>query len=529
MARYQSCVLIVTCNQLKRTGEKEKKNKNKTSPENAEQSSSNGISEDLYEVKSSDKMGRYLAAKKDITFGTLIFDEEPLVVGPSQESSPLCLGCYKLISDISTCTRCKFCKWPLCSNQCPGFHTVIGHNIEECEILAKCPNPTAQDLLSNKCYDPIVPLRCLLLKNKFPEKWKELQAMESHNEIRKKILQVWQNNKKFVVDKIRKDWQLEEFTEEEIHTVCGYLEVNAFEVGQNNISIRALYNKIYLLAHDCVPNTNHIDNEEYRLHVRASTNIRQGGLITLSYAHTLQGTMKRREHLKASKFFDCNCDRCTDPTELQTYMSALKCPKCEGGWVLSSQPLNPVADWLCTNSNCPDVYTVIVENVILLMDRIQNELDSIGINNIEGLESFLKQYERILHPNHYHMIAAKHSLSQLYGKMSGYLIHQLSNALLERKRDICLELLNVFNKIEPGYSRLRGVLMYELHAPVMILLTRKFESKTISKKDLKSELKKVANYLKESSEILSYETEISTEGIMGRAAKEALERIKEWK
>lgn len=90
--------------------------------------------------------------------------------------------------------------------------------------------------------------------------------------------------------------------------------------------------------------------------------------------------------------------------------------------------------------------------------RIQNEYDSTNTNNVESLESFLKQHEKVLHPNHYHMVAAKHSLSQLYGKAPGYLIHQMSDSLLERKKEICLHLLNIFDKIEPGYSRLRGKL-----------------------------------------------------------------------
>lgn len=78
------------------------------------------------------------------------------------------------------------------------------------------------------------------------------------------------------------------------------------------------------------------------------------------------------------------------------------------------------------------------------------------------------------------------------------------------------------------HFNISGVAMYELHAPIMILTTRRFEAKKISKKDLKSELKKVAIYLTESSNILRFEMDTTMEGVMGIAAKEALDRVKEW-
>lgn len=81
--------------------------------------------------------------------------------------------------------------------------------------------------------------------------------------------------------------------------------------------------------------------------------------------------MKRREHLLENKFFECRCSRCSDPTELGTYTSALLCPKCKSGLVLSTQPLNAEAHWSCTNklnSQCPG-YTVSAKSVNLLIER----------------------------------------------------------------------------------------------------------------------------------------------------------------
>ena len=49
--------------------------------------------------------------------------------------------------------------------------------------------------------------------------------MESHNDIRRNIPVIWYNNQKNIVDKIYKDWNMKQYSEEEIHTICGILEV----------------------------------------------------------------------------------------------------------------------------------------------------------------------------------------------------------------------------------------------------------------------------------------------------------------
>lgn len=144
------------------------------------------------------------------------------------------------------------------------------------------------------------------------------------------------------------------------------------------------------------------------------------------------------------------------------------------------------------------------------------------------MEKFLEKYRNVLHPTHYLCLGVKLSLSQLYGKISGYLIHELNDEQLKRKENLCKEILKIFDIIEPGYTRLRGVTLYELHAPTMVLTTRCFEKCSITKQELKSRLKEVIKYLEEANIILSYEPGTSSEGIMGKAAKEALAKTKDW-
>ncbi|XP_044252452.1 SET domain-containing protein SmydA-8-like [Tribolium madens] len=483
----------------------------------------------IFEVKTSKVMGRYMVSRKNLKPGDIILSEAPLVIGPCTGCKVQCLGCYKPLESTPS-IRCK-CGWPLCSSKCRGLGKRFGHTQIECEVLKATKSSNFLDYKNFEKMRPnfnaIVPLRCLLLKETDSWSYQHLMTMETHNEIRRNIPELWQTNQSTVVDRIRRDWGLKEYSQEEIHSICGILEVNSFEIGQQGVNIRGLYPSAFLMSHDCVPNTNHIDEEgTFRLTVRASTRIEPGEMITLSYAYTLQSTLKRREHLLENKFFECQCRRCSDPTELGTFTSALICPKCKDGFVLSSNPLDSEADWTCVNKKCPG-YKITSKSMQLLLEKITQEVDNIDCNDVIAMETFLKKYRNVLHPTHYINLSVKLSLSQLYGRSNGFLIDELSDEVLIRKQEICEEIIKIFNVIEPGFTRLRGVTLYEMHAPLMVLLTRQFE-RHCTKSELRSKLKKVLKCLNEASVILSYEPESSPEGMMGVAAKDALIRIRDW-
>ena len=49
---------------------------------------------------------------------------------------------------------------------------------------------------------------------------------------------------------------------------------------------------------------------------------------------------------------------------------------------------------------------------------------------VEDYEEFLDKYEALLHPNHYHMLTAKHSLMQMLGRTEGYLIQDMPEEMV---------------------------------------------------------------------------------------------------
>ena len=76
---------------------------------------------------------RHMVAVRDIKPGEVIFTEKPLSFGPSENTKPVCIGCYSpTISKDSPC--CKRCGFPVCSNKCSE---IPEHRDYECSILYK--------------------------------------------------------------------------------------------------------------------------------------------------------------------------------------------------------------------------------------------------------------------------------------------------------------------------------------------------------------------------------------------------------
>lgn len=160
-----------------------------------------------------------------------------------------------------------------------------------------------------------------------------------------------------------------------------------------------------------------------------------------------------------------------------------------------------------------------------LVTKLYDELDAIGGSDINQIELFMRRYAKTLHSNHYIFLSAKHSLCQLYGKVDGFLINELSAEQLKKKEDYCRDLLDVINVLEPGSSRLRGVILYELHAPVMLQITRELQMRRIKNCDFKRGLREVLGILTEAYDILKHEPEGSPEHQMAVACASALKQI----
>lgn len=91
---------------------------------------------------------------------------------------------------------------------------------------------------------------------------------------------------------------------------------------------------------------------------------------------------------------------------------------------------------------------------------IQKEIDELDYSDsydpVAIREALIKKYRSVLHPSHALILTVKYSLTQLYGRAVGYLFDDLPDIILERKIELCRQLLKVADVIKPGYSRQRG-------------------------------------------------------------------------
>ncbi|CAK1555581.1 unnamed protein product [Leptosia nina] len=439
-----------------------------------------------YEVHSSEELGRFLIATRDLFPGDVILTESPIVFGPKAMPNPEanipCVGCYKpIFTDIGE--RCSRCGWPVCSGNCQGLTDHRHHGIE-CQILSSRPECVLNNMTDYYRHDALLPLRCVLLQKVDPEKWNQVLDMQSHMESRLPGSEAYEEANEFIVeylikhfiDKLDKEVKLKylpEVSKELLHKICGIIDTNALEIRlPDGSELNGLYAKTSILEHSCIPNTKHTFNVKpknindlYNISVKIVVPIDKGDHIATMYSHALWGTQARRQHLKDTKYFSCKCTRCSDPTELGTYLSAMKCmgdgiEPC-GGIHLPEDPLEDETDWTC--SKCK--VRVANSQVNAIVGQMSEDVDNVLMMGgaVPMLEKILCRLSMFLHSNHYHLYSIQHSLVQLYGRQPGY----TTEDYLDKKIKICNDLIFITKTLDPGNARLslyNAVLHHELHS-----------------------------------------------------------------
>ncbi|KAF7997635.1 hypothetical protein HCN44_006206 [Aphidius gifuensis] len=480
---------------------------------------------ETFKILQNDQVGKYMVADKDLEPGDVIVSEKPFIVGPKSSTYPLCLSCYTPWPPTEDSQPlCSKCGWPVCGEECGNAPQ---HCDYECSIFANAREKfNVTEILEGTYengiphFECITPLRLLLASEKYPDKWNnEIKNKESHNEKRSTKNQ-WKTDHVNIVTFIRDRLKLDRFTENDIQTACGILEINTHEVRtKSGYSARALYPTVALTNHSCVSNTNHsVYPDDYKIVLRASVKIPKGSEIYGSYVSSLLPTLLRREQLLEGKHFSCACNRCSDPTELGTHLSSLKCSKCDNGIVITLDSLDPESIWKCTHCE----FTTSAAAVKKVFTIINNEIDNVemitmahGPEAIQAREQVIKKYHSVLHPRHAFLVMLKYSLVQLYGRVDEYMLDDLPDIILEHKVEMCHLILQVLNSVEPGYTRMRGLTLYELHAPLLFIAKSQWNAGVIDNDGLKPKMIEAANILKEAATILSLEPEDTPEGQIG--------------
>lgn len=369
-------------------------------------------------------------------------------MGPKFAAGQVCLACYNGVDGRTKCSRCG---WPMCGREeCTRNDS---DHAAECGLIVSGGRPIVGSI-PVQAYQSIMVLRCLALRDKHPDRWAELLQLESHaHERRQRGME--DADRATVVRFIRESLGLE-IADELILQLCGILLVNSFEHPPMNRKsphgLQAVYSTASLLEHDCVANATKTFNKKGEVIVRVAIPIAKGEKIALCYTEPLWGTINRQRHLSQTKFFQCQCERCKDPSELDTYISGLYCQKCplNSGILLIENPLDEASDWLCRQcgSRQPAKY------VADIVETVGKELVALKKGSVSGCEGFLRKFSNILHPNHFYLTDVKMALCQMYGHLEGQNLIDLSDDILNMKESLALELIKVADAVSPGIASL---------------------------------------------------------------------------
>lgn len=424
------------------------------------------------------------------------------------------------------------CSWPACQTNCAGLSDPQLHEVE-CYILCMRRAPSrssSTDILTNYYRsDILLTLRCLLLQWKYPDRWKKIMKLESHDQQRlgtpyykyvemnvqtcvtlfrfvftfyfvffrknnreadERIVSYLVDNYWPELDNVEKESGqkvLMNRDKEMVHRICGIMEVNGLNIGLgvgNNDEVSALFENACILEHSCVPNCYYTFDikKQFKITLRSGRLIKAGEHLSIMYTDMLWGTAMRQHHLSTNKYFRCKCERCLDPTELGTQFSSMKCMgdigKTCGGTLLPKNPVDITRDWIWICDRC-DV-SIANEQIEIILTNIEQEVDDLMMASVScdeptsigpaSFDALIDKLSNVLHENHFHLFALKHTLIQMYGHKPSYLLHELTDELLHRKILMCEQLLSILDRIDPNTMRLTlytSIVLYELHLAIL--------------------------------------------------------------
>jgi len=202
----------------------------------------------------------------------------------------------------------------------------------------------------------------------------------------------------------------------------------------------------------------------------ATIHIPRGDKLSQFYGNAEIGTRERQLNQMTNYFFSCKCERCGDPTELGSWVSAVKC-HCSVGYLLPRDPLDQESIWECAACEGTESYNPFVserveevkEEARVLMINVQGIGEkikdfSLGSRVITKIESILKKHSGVtVHPNHYALLPLKFKLLHaLFNTNNPGLPDDTRTGLCAKTMELIDEYLPVYNILFPGLTPERG-------------------------------------------------------------------------
>ncbi|XP_055921178.1 SET domain-containing protein SmydA-8 [Eupeodes corollae] len=411
-----------------------------------------------FKIEQSEKLGRHLVTTRKIKPSEIILKESPITRGPSQVTGPVCLGCLDGIDEQDYVT-CQQCGWPLCSKECESS---LEHR-EECKLTQNRQQKKAvihEFTTPHPMYQCIATLRALLLKKSDKEKFEKLIKLESHDDIRRGSPQ-WKSDLESIGKFIPRFFQTQEYTEDEIMKVAGILQINGHEVPTSDPPHVAVFDVASMLEHSCTPNLAKSFTKNGDVMLWAPREIPKNANLSICYSDALWGTADRQKHLMHTKLFKCECNRCQDVTEFQTYYSAMKCKdKNCSGFVLPIDLKNWDENWKCTTCQS-DVDKFFVRDIL---EKAGADLAAME-KTVANCKKYIEHYQKWLPRKHYYISEVKIQLVQKLGADPKDLM-VLPEKDLDIKLEYAKEMIELYEQLAPCETRILGILCFEVHSAI---------------------------------------------------------------
>lgn len=105
-------------------------------------------------------------------------------------------------------------------------------------------------------------------------------------------------------------------------------------------------------------------------------------------------------------------------------------------------------DWTCTKCG-KNLHSYAVQDLI---DRIGKDLADLPKGVALECKKFIKDYDVLLHPNHFYLTDVKFALSQMIGQDGPGGLPAVSDEDVETKARLCRGLANLFKTLIPSMS-----------------------------------------------------------------------------
>ena len=230
---------------------------------------------------------------------------------------------------------------------------------------------------------------------------------------------------------------------ETLHHVRGSIITNAINTrSHTGANLRGIYPVTSRLNNGCCPNVTLRSDSQGTLFVRAAVHIKKGDHLSFSYLNPTDPIWSRQSQLLSIYYFQCLCNRCEDPHELNTYLSSPKCSSCPDGYII---PMDDwISPWQCSSCQAK----VDSSQVCVDIDTKKYSIER-RIKTPESAQILMKEIASDFHCQHYFWLSVAQTVLRTLRKDN-------SLSSLKLRRDLWNNVLSVYSVLDPGYTRRRG-------------------------------------------------------------------------